>query len=565
MTAHQQRILLVEDNNVFSADMIDWLKRDGYDVIHVKDESSAHQALDHQHIHVLLTDLNLNEAEKQVKHGIGLLEKIIAHPRFAEVPRNVVTSYPDPDVYADLFQKYKIYRVVTRKGSYKADLLYKVRETFADKVLINFALGYDMGCDALIPQIAADVLPDVIKHEGAPPGLDAARLEPEIRDVLGRLFYDADHIHIEKLNPGLAGAAVLRVDPHWRAANGWGAQCVVKIGRRDKIEVEDRNYRSYVMNMLANNVPANIGVAYSYDLGAVLYRLAENASGALGEFDRFYERRDSNAIAACIESVFRNTCRAWYDAKGEQTFVDLPRRYFDALNLSLDRLAHAAADLLPDFDPAANTLTFPGGGVILNPIHWLAQHQTALTVRVFECTTHGDLTGRNMMVDPQASLEAIACWLIDFYRTGRSPLLRDFAILETDITYRLLATASLSEFRKLQRDLHETGFQPFSPPPKAHETRLEKAANALKALRGLGMDMNKGAAINDNDRKSYWIALLMTHLNVIRLPDPPIKPEQKCQALVAASLICNQLDALYNRQTTEPQLDDVEQLCSPQA
>lgn len=565
MTAHQQRILLVEDNNIFFADMIDWLERDGYSVIHAENEDAAREKLAAEHVHLLLTDLNLVEDERGVMHGTRLLQIMIDQSRFEEVPRIVVTSYPDPNVYADLFQKYKIHRLVTRKGSYKAELLSKTRETFTDLVRINFALDYEAGCDALIPQIAADVLPDVIKYENMPPDLNAARLEPQIRDVLGRLFYDADRIHIEKLNPGLAGAAVLRVDPHWRAANGYGAQCVVKIGRRDKIDVEDNNYRSYVMNMLANNVPANVGVSYSYDLGAVLYRLAENASGALGEFDRFYVQRDSNAIAACIESVFRGTCRAWYDAKGEQSFVDLPTRYFDSLNLSLNRLAHAAADLLPEFDPAANTLTFPGGGLILNPIHWLAQHQTALTVKVFECTTHGDLTGRNMMVDPEAPLEAIACWLIDFYRTGRSPLLRDFAILETDITYRLLATDSLSDFRALQRDLQEAGFQPFTPPPKAHETPLEKAANALKVLRGLGMDMNKGAAINDNDRKAYWIALLMTHLNVIRLPDPPFKPEQKCQALVAASLICNQLDALYNRLTIEPQLYDVERLCSAQA
>lgn len=565
MTAHRRRILLVEDNKTYYNDMIDWLSREGYEVIHAPNEAAARAMLAQEHIHLLLTDLNLDDQERPVMHGTGLLQMMIDQARFSEVPRNVVTSYPDYDIYADLFQKYQVYRVVTRKGSYKDDLLSKVRETFHEKVLINFDLGYDAGCDALIPQIAADVLPDVTKHENAPPGLDAARLEPEIRDALGRLFYDANHIHIEKLNPGLAGAAVLRVDAYWRAANGWGAQCVVKIGRRDKIEVEDRNYRDYVMNMLANHVPANVGVAYSYDLGAVLYRLAENASGALREFDRFYERRDSNAIAVCIESVFRDTCRAWYDAKGQQTFLNLPARYFESLNLSLDRLAEAARALLPDFDPHAPTLTFHGGGVILNPIHWLAQHQAALTVRTFECTTHGDLTGRNMMVDPQASLEAIACWLIDFYRTGKSPLLRDFAILETDITYRLLATDSLSEFRSLQHTLHEAEFQPFIPPPKAHENPVEKAWGVLKALRGLGMDMNKGAAISDNDRKTYWIALLMTHLNVIRLPDPPIRPEQKCQALVAASLICNQLDALYNRATIEPQLYDVEQLYSPQA
>ncbi|PJF25670.1 MAG: hypothetical protein CUN53_11600, partial [Phototrophicales bacterium] len=406
MTAHQRRILLVEDNKTYYNDIIDWLKREGYEVIHAPDEAAARQKLAQEHIHLLLTDLNLDDQERPVMHGTRLLQLMIDQPRFAEVSRIVVTSYPDPDIYTDLFQDYKVHRVVTRRGSYKAQLLESVRITFAEKALINFDLDYDAGCDALIPQIAADVLPNVSKHENAPPGLDAARLEPQIRDALGRLFYDANHIHIEKLNPGLAGAAVLRVDPHWQAANGWGAQCVVKIGRRDKIEVEDRNYRSYVMNMLANNVPANIGVAYSYDLGAVLYRLAENASGALLEFDRFYEQRDSNATAACIESVFRSTCRAWYDAKGEQTFVDLPKRYFDALNLSLDRLADAAASLLPDFDLDASTLTFPGGGVILNPIRWLAQHQTALRVRVFECTTHGDLTGRNMMVDPHASLEA---------------------------------------------------------------------------------------------------------------------------------------------------------------
>jgi len=94
------------------------------------------------------------------------------------------------------------------------------------------------------------------------------------------------------------------------------------------------------------------------------------------------------------------------------------------------RLAREIASLRPDYTPADPTINFALPAVALpNPLHWLARDE-ATVMPVCRSITHGDLQADNILMN-----DAGDCWLIDFYRTYPSHILRDFVELETDIKF----------------------------------------------------------------------------------------------------------------------------------
>ena len=114
-----------------------------------------------------------------------------------------------------------------------------------------------------------------------------------------------------------------------------------------------------------------------------------------------------------------------------------------------------------------------------NPVWWLRQYRDGFVLSVHQCITHGDLTGRNIMVD-----ETGKCWLIDFYRTYRSHILRDFVVLETDILYRLLPLLSMIDFLKMQDVLMEADRMGMMPTlPSGMSSEVQKAIHVVFTLR----------------------------------------------------------------------------------
>lgn len=193
--------------------------------------------------------------------------------------------------------------------------------------------------------------------------------------------------------------------------------------------------------------------------------------------------------------------------------------------------------------PDAETFRFnPNSPEMTNPIAWLAKYQQECVLPVYQCITHGDLTGRNIMVSNQGR-----CWLIDFYRTYPSHILRDFVILESDIKYRLLPMTAWQDFLAFEKRLVQSGQTTI--PVDFLETlpvELQKAGQVIIALRDIAYEFSRGRASTRKDTcKEYLVSLLMTTLNVVRLRHIPV--ERKLQAMLSAVLICNQLDTLAGR------------------
>jgi ActR/RegA family two-component response regulator len=543
MSDHTKEILLVEDMERFSTPLTRWLGEAGYQVTLAKSYRQALSALDENRYHLAIVDIRLEDADAENKQGMDLLVEFEKRQLGDVMACIVFTAYPDVDTILEATQKRRVDRYIQKKADgYRTELLEAVRELFEDKIKINFDLVYDVGSNGLVFDIAGDVRWPIASRPR--PDLLAA----QVQDLFGKLFVKARRIYVSKLKPGLSGAAVVHVQPTWE--RGLGPSYVAKIGRRDKVELEKTNYEEYVHPYLPHNTITQVDAACTRDMGAILYTFAQGDLAPLEEFDDFYRRNPSETIATSLRNLFQNTGRYWYDHR-DRKFKSLPQLYYEAFQLDQEKLVGRIQVVLPQFDPERETFFLDRIAVqATNPIAWLARHYDECLMPVFHSITHGDLTGRNIMVNEEGQ-----CWLIDFYRTYESHILRDFVILETDIKYRLLPAPGWKAFRLLEETLLKIDpAEPASTLDANLPVDIQKAAHVIAELRAIASEFSRGLSSHKDSRKEFLISLLMATLNVVRLRHT--EEERKLQAMLSAALICAELDALARREPLRPSFDD---------
>jgi ActR/RegA family two-component response regulator len=543
--SHVKRILLVEDLDQFYIPIQRWLKDEGYHVILTNSFGDALAAIDEQHFHLAIVDIRLVDHDPSNEEGMDLLLKIEERQLNKIMPCIVLTAYENVNNILVATQERQVARYIQKSTGYRSKLLAAIRELFNEKIKINFNLIYDVGSVELVSDVAVDVnwsmsiKPDILM------------LAEQVRDLFGKLFVDAKRVHIAKLKPGLTGAAVIRVQPTWD--HGLGPAFVAKIGREDKVRTEAERYEKYVRRYLPPNTIAQIkDVAFTRHVGALLYTFTENDMVPLREFDEFYYEGDAQTISNSLRNLFETTCQWWYDAR-ERKIQDLQELYYKAFHLEQNKLIQRIQVVLPRFDPEAETFRFDHVPIeAINPIAWLKKHRQEYIMPTYTCITHGDLTGRNIMVDQTGK-----CWLIDFYRTYESHILRDFVILETDVKYRLMKTPLLEQFLRMEEALLSTDETGEEATVNLNISRdMRKAAAVINMLRSMAYEFVSGGfrAKYQESRREYLLSLLMTTLNVVRLRH--IEEERKFQAMLSAALICSELDKLSGRKQMRPRYDD---------
>jgi len=473
---HAKRILLIEDLERFSTPLMRWLDEQGYQITLAKSFAEALSALDQNHYHLAIVDIRLQDDDEENEQGMELLREIKERQLNDVMPCIMLTAYARVDSILQATQEHRVARYIQKKPGYRTELLNAVHELFEQEIKINFDLFYDGGSDEIVLDIANDV--NWSMSSKPPSGL----MVSQVRDLFGKLFVKARRVYMSKLRPGLTGSAIVRVQPTW--VHGLGPSHVAKIGRREKIETEEKHYQEYVSPYLPHNTVTQVDAAYTRHMGAIQYTFAAGDLAPLEEFDKFYKRSQAETIAASLRNLFQNTCRYWYDRR-ERAFENLPQLYYGAFQLDQEKLIGRIQVVLPRFDPRRETFQFDQAPVeATNPIAWLARHQDECILPVYHSITHGDLTGRNIMVNESGN-----CWLIDFYRTYNSHVLRDFVILETDIKYRLLPTPDIRDFFTLEAALLQTE----SPPNLENlPADVQKAARAVSALRDTAHEFSRG-------------------------------------------------------------------------
>jgi CheY-like chemotaxis protein len=534
--SQSKRILLVEDLEEFYAPITRWLQEEGYQVTVATTLPVALSFIDTEHFHLAIVDIRLQDDDSRNEEGMTFLAEVEEHALQDVLPCIVLTVHASKENVLIATQQRQVARYIEKNPGYRTELLTAVHTLFDEKIGVNFDLLFDVGTKRLLPEIARDV------NWATPEKPADDLLVLQVYDLFGRLFADAKRLYIAKLSPGLTGAAVVLARPTW--PHGMGPAYVVKIGRRDKVQLEGQRYRDFVRPYLPPNTTTEVDVVFTRHLGALQFRFAESDFAPLKEFDEFYKRQPAEEIITSLRNLFHNTGRYWYD-NPVRRYEDLARLYYDAFQLDEAKLHGRIHDILPDFTPEQPMLRLPYGP-ILNPVAWLAEHREECVMPVLHCITHGDLTGRNIMVSERGR-----CWLIDFYRTHDSHILRDFVILETDIKYRLMPVIADNAFARLERSLlasnrdETTGVTAVDLPPDS-----QKAAQVVQALHAIAYEFLRDRNGERSDtRKEYLVSLLMATLNVVRLQH--IARERKEQALLSASLICAELDRLAGRENSQ--------------
>lgn len=595
----KKRVLLIEDNELYINQVSRNLRRRGYEVVNVKTVDDALKLLYTGHFHIAIVDMWLNEdlgpQSGQDEHGPEILKIIMNGCLANSITRIVMTHYPTQDHLQRNFD-WNLYRFINKyqtnqgQDDYITTLTSAIEQTYgrtmnAEDRLVKRVYHNSRPDIRLVgssEQTISDVARYIFREEGDkltdnqeynamsarlgdPLKVTPEMLEAQVYDLICKSFLDYERINVLPLTEGLTGASVVRVVPSLSTGD-LGRRYVLKIGRRDKIVREYERYQKYVSNNFTAGAVTAVKFEVTRNLGAIRYHFAENDSGAqLIEFDALYE--DSlippKIIADSLRMLFMRTFRMLQQNR-KQIELDIVEDYYQSFELvekgRLQRIIDAVEEMndYPDLQRYILNPEPNGSNNFINPITWLQRNRARGNIAGYITVTHGDLTGRNIMADRfvqnmQLNGQTVTfhkLWVIDFYRTGESHILRDHVVLETHIKYYLMPELSTSEFWQLENYL--MGLKPVPADLAATNPTMHRAYEVLKELRQLSIEIRASTSEIDRDIEFYF-ALLMATLNVVRLKH--IAAKRKFQAILSASLICAQLDYLVTGYRRYPTLD----------
>lgn len=537
MPSHRERrILLVEDSDSQAETLSRRFREAGYEDTRAETFEEARQYLRSEYFHLAVIDVCLDSSQGESQQGLGLLQEMKQMRLCELLPVIIITAYGSYELLKRLLEGVAVDGYVEKEPGYIAGLLAKIHQVFADKIPINFELEFladsEQQLERCVEYIHQADNETRIRHDV---------LVPQAFDLIRKMFRSAKSVMLDPLAEGLSGAAILRAHPTY--SQGLTRPIVAKIGRRAKVEKEQQHYQDNVRLFLTGNCTTQLETFYTRDMGGLLYTL--NLTGVYKDLKEFFEFESAATIVGALENLFRKTCAPWYGNRKAARYANLRDLYLEAFELTdkPQRIPHEIKELHPEIDWTAKRIALaPLNGDYPNPLLWLANERVAW-MPVCTCVTHGDLHANNILINANGE-----CWLIDFYRTYPSHILRDFVILETDLKYRVMGDVTPSDFVTFERALLD-----WQPPHAFHAAltlppRIRKASEVIVGLRTQAwslLDWQVSGKSADAQRE-YLASLLMATLNVLRLrhmKSPALAPRREL-ALVSALLICERLEQL---------------------
>ncbi len=260
-------------------------------------------------------------------------------------------------------------------------------------------------------------------------GDSAASLAADDRALVGHLFRDSASVSLSELGGGFSGARVFSassVDPLGQQQ----APSVFKVGPRELIGAERVAFER-VEEVLGNDAPSVLGFTELGDRAGLRYAYAAMGRGGVRTFQSlFMGGAPLGVVTETLDAVFGEILGRFYQAAQYERICLLDHYGFAAK--WADSVARKVSELVPD--PEAASFVFPGGYTVDNVVgfyrDFLASHATDTDEFHFVSTVHGDLNGANILIDGRNNV-----WIIDFFHTGRSHVLKDLVKLENDLLY----------------------------------------------------------------------------------------------------------------------------------
>ncbi len=525
------RILIIEDDPYWQDLLQRNLIREQYNVEIASSLQEAITKLERSLYHLAIVDIRLVDWDAENTEGMTILDELDRRELGTAIEKVILSAYGTIPQMRKAFKSHKVADFLEKDKFDLEQFINTVGKIFTNGVQINFDLEIVLEDGLTFEEllIGVDVQGKRLKKDS--PLLE--RAIEEATDLFQRLFYTAKTVVLHRIaSPSSFHSAshVVKVQPYY--ADRHGEPVIVKIGDYKSIDIEYSNFQAYVQGFIGGSRSTNsLGLRRTPWFGGIIYSLVGAGLERADNFSAFYQRHSFEEVLATLTNLFESTCANWYADRGVVQHCRLTQEYRDRLGFDDSKLEGALKDNFPSLlNQKIATLREVPNRRLVNPIY--AVRGRDLSRSTYQCITHGDLNGGNIIVDPSKH-----AWLIDFASTGKGHILRDVIELETVIKFELLdsqdlaaratfeeALASINRFSLIDK-------VDYAPP----DEQFEKAFRSVSHLRQIARDL-----VHPNDDFSeYDIGLLYMALNMQRFYGVP-KPN-RLHALISASLICEKL------------------------
>ncbi len=371
------------------------------------------------------------------------------------------------------------------------------------------------------------------------------------RKILLYLYRDCSRAEFKSLDGGFSGNVVLRV----RSVDVLGhaqVPTVVKIGKRDLI-AEERSSFERIQEVLGNNAPSVVDFVELEDRGGIKYRYASMDAGRVRVFQDIYAETDDDArIADILGTVFAKQLGRLYEAATLEKidllkYYDFQARYAPGVRRRVEALLGAPV-------PDQERIELARGVEIYNVCRFYEQELPSLqeyhAASHYTAYIHGDLNGRNIIVDAQENV-----WLIDFFHTHKGHVIKDLLKFENDVLYIMTPIESEAELREaLRLSQILIGVQDAGDPPEAELENQFSSPRIRKAFRTVRLLRSLYANLIQTDRVPYQMHVGLMRYAMHTLSFDESSELQRRWALYSGSL-CAERILTYLRSTRTLRVD----------
>lgn len=557
-------ILIVDNAPEFLDSLKLFLELKGYTVYTADNPEDARRLLADKLIHLAVIDVRLvDDRDEDDWSGLHLaaeaapaVPKIILTGRRYENPAALVLRVLRPDKQGHILASDFVFK---KEGP--AGLLEAIEGVFQSKVRVNFDLKI-----AWAKGLSWRTLIEVVKAHSEKSDEEKKEGERELEDLARRLFDQASTLRMMTITPGHGGCGIVLARPSYEGIEG--EDVVIKFGPRDTVITEFERYRNWVAPFAATRSTQLKGEpSITPHLGAIKYSFIGKRTPTPGlvSFNDYYLNEDTSveSLEETLRYLFEVNCGRWYQGKrepvdGERKSLDVwykeqlgfdMMRKQDELRDVLNQLLKSKQAVSRHFQiKESNTLFVRLGRehlILPEPVHWILSGEGSVkkddffSIPSLVAITHGDLNGTNVLVDEEGKT-----WLIEFFKTGWGPILRDFAELESVIKFELIQTDSLLARYELEKALLQPNSldQPVEFNNRSRLSELDKAVRVIQRLRELARVLTDSEDIHEYHAGLYFYALKSMVGFSSKADVEDHYTVSQYHALLSAAMICSKLE-----------------------
>ena len=471
-------ILFVDNDPDFLSTRAEFLERAGYQVSKATSLADAERILRDGWAPLVILDVRMENDDDEKDISGFIFAKQEFHRAIHKI---VLTNFPSY-IHQALDGIFQIVDFLGKQDGPQA-LISAIESAFTRRVRINWNLAIDWK--------ARDAFSLVKQIE---PNLEGERLlsrAEEFEDLFRRLFYEKDHVRVERLlwqRDARLALIVFAFKGEMKPES-----CVVVCGQNAVINEEAHRFDEF-----SPKAPGKFGTllddrmrAETTHFAANAYTLSDNDLEGIQTLVELFRFGAEKTLTTALNVLYNETLPAWYQGEPwREKTKTLDQIYREQLHLD-DELA--AEFLVSRFQAIEERIFgveimrkegtlnvhFPGPSfTYTDPLPVLASSVSDLDKPAWMVIAPGELHGETVVTDDKGHT-----WLTDFAKAGSVPAFWNFTSLEAAIRYDWVEAKKLQHRHDLERALIFSEFARF----EIHdlEEGARKAGRVLLALRKL--------------------------------------------------------------------------------